>query len=88
VLLKTKQVLLMLCVLVGMCQKLVLILQLNKTSQDGLYQKLEDPIMTQRNLIEIRLMTQGHQLVNNAIQKIHQLEQLILALLAEKLRRD
>jgi hypothetical protein len=86
--LKTKLVLPMLCALVDMYLKLVLILQLNKTSQDGLCQKLEDPIMTQRNLIEIRLMILGHQLVNNAIQKIHQLVKRILALLAEKLRRD
>ena len=88
VLLKTKQALLMLFVLVDMCQKLVPILLQNRTSQDGLYQKLVDPIMTQRSLIEIKLMIQDHLLANNAIQKIHQLGQLILAQLAEKLRRD
>jgi hypothetical protein len=78
----------MLSVLVDMYQRLVPIPQQNKTSQDGLYQKLEDPIMTQRNLTEIKLMTPDHPLVNNATQKIHLLEQLILALLAERLRRD
>jgi hypothetical protein len=85
--LRTKLVLLMLFVLVDMSLKLVLTLQPNKTFQDGLCQKLEDPIMTQRNLIEIRLTTLGPQLVNNAIQKIHQLELHTLALLVEKLRR-
>jgi hypothetical protein len=71
-----------------MCLRLVLIPQLNKTFLGGLCQKLVDPIMTQRSLIEIRLMTQGHPLVNNATLKIHQLEQLILDLLAEKLHKD
>jgi len=78
----------MLFVLVDMYQKLVPILQLNKTFQDGLCQKLVDPIMTQRNLIEIRLMTLDPQSVNNATQKIHRLELPILALLVEILRRD
>ena len=86
--LKIKLVHLMLSVLADMYQRLVPILLLNKTSQDGHCQKLVDPIMTQRSLIEIRPMTLGHRLVNNATQKIHQQVKLILALPAEKLHRD
>lgn len=71
-----------------MCLRLVLIPLINKTFQGGLCQKLVDPIMTQRSQIEIRLMTQGPQLVSNATLKIHHPEQLILDLLAEKLHKD
>jgi len=76
---KTKLVLLMLCALVDMCQKLVPILPPNRTSQDGLCPKLADPIMKLESPIEIKLMTLDHQLASNATPKIEQLVRLILA---------
>jgi hypothetical protein len=82
-LLRTKQALLMLFAQADMCQKLVQILPPNRTSQNGLYPKLADPIMTQKNLIEIKHMILGHQLVNSATLRIHLLVRLILDRLAE-----
>jgi len=81
---KTKLVLLTLYALVGMCQKLVLILPPNKTFLGGLCPKLADPIMTLEDQIEIKLTTQGHLLANKPTPTIEALVRLILAQQAER----
>ena len=76
------------CAQVDMCQKLVQILPLSKTSPDGPCPKLADQIMMLRNLTEIRPTTPDHPLVNNAIQKIHQLGKHILVQLEGMVPQD